>query len=846
MEQPIINTKLFVPRSGLRLVARPHLLERLAEWGDRKLTLVSAPPGFGKTTLISEWIQSMPGQVGWVSLDREDDDPVRFWMLVVQALKSNLGDALARAERMLQAPSPSYQPLVAEILNRLAEHGERMVLVLDDYHAITEPAIHEPMSQLIERMPPNGHLVLVTRADPPLPLGRLRARSMMTELRAADLRFQPGEAERYLNGLMSLGLGEADVTTLARVTEGWVSGLQLAALSLQRAEDRNAFLTTFAGTNRYILDYLIEETLRLQPEHIQRFLLETSIVERFSAPLCDELLATSESQAVLEALEVANLFIVPLDEERRWYRYHHLFADMLRHQLAKQRPEAPGLLLERAARWFDRQGMLAEAILHALAGKHHELAADLIATAQSLLRRGEVARVLGWLVALPEALLDRRPDLLLMQAWILFPTGQHLALESLLRRAEVALVTGFRPTAPERPRLEPQVLALKALTARTKGDFWGTVQLSQQALAALPVDDWMWRSRVAINLAISYQQCDRVQPAQETFELAMASIRDLKDDFHQIVAMALKGAYTMELGRLSSAHALFEESLALAEALGARSSAVASFAWVGLGASHLLKGHEEDAISHLTEGLSCAEGAIEPTVNACRLLGHLFRRRGEHAEAERVWERGIAMTQERHLILFERYLRAHRAVSRHEPSAELEEWIALCGSLGSDHPPHWPLEDRGLLHAQALHVLGRRDAGRELLEQIEARALAAGRIPLALHAMGVRVDTLAGSAEAQAILLRAVSLAESVGCVPPVSARRPSLETEQPSLVEPLSDREREVLMLISEGMTNQEIADRLCIELSTVKRHATNIFGKLGVSNRTLAVARARTFRLV
>lgn len=815
----MINIKLYPPRLGPKLVTRANLLNRLAEWPDKKLTLVSAPPGSGKTTLVADWTQSLSVDVKWASLDPAEDDPVRFWSLLLACLKADLSEP-ERLDLLLHAPAPMLDALVTELLNQLAERSGPLILVLDDYHVLVTPALHEAMALLVERLPPQVHLVLISRADPLLPLARFRAKGWLNEIRASDLRFSPPEAAEYLNTRMALALSAGELDTLLQATEGWVSGLQLAALSLERTSDRVAFLATFAGTHRFVLDYLIEEALRTQPEPVQRFLLETSLLDRFSAPLCDALCERSDSQEMLEALEKANLFLVPLDDDRCWYRYHRLFADMLRHQLVKARPTAVEVLHLRASAWFELEGRMDEAIQHALAGKHHDRAASLMASTPAILRRGEVATMNGWLAELPDEHLDRWPLLLLYRGWMLFPTGQRPALEAILARVDKAL----EANPAIRATLEAPLLALQSLTARMQGDIQRTIALSEAALSRLPEDDWMWRTRVALNLAALYQFSDRTGPAMDSFDLILSSCRASSDPFHEMLALALKGNYCRELGRWSEAQALYTQALERAHSVGAHASAFASFALVGQGPLLAQQGQEEEAIQSLKEGLACAEGSIEPIVHATRWLGHLFQKRGEHQAADRIWQEGITVALDRRLVSFERYVKAQRAIERQVPDEALELWVDFCQTVSEVQPPHWPVEDRDLVWAESLRLLGRIEEANECLAKVEARSWAVGRHPLARRAAALRTPDHAAS--------------------PPVAAR--SMLSPITGLLEPLSDREREVLVLMSEGMTNQDIAARLCIEVSTVKRHGTNLFGKLGASNRTQAVARARALGLL
>src|SRR6266702_4265513 len=380
MAGPLLETKLHVPRWRRGLVARPRLSERLSRGAESALTLVSAPAGFGKTTLLTQWLAAAPADrrsVAWLSLDQRDNDPGLFWAYLVGALKTAVQGIGASALSLLQSPGPPSEAGLATLLNDLDAISNDVVLVLDDYHVIEARDVQEGMAFLLEHLPPQIHLVIASRADPALPLARLRGRGKLVEIRAADLRFTPGEAAAYLNGVMGLVLTARDVAALEGRTEGWIAALQLAALSMQGREDTAAFIAGFAGDDRYIVDYLAEEVLQRQPEHVQHFLLQTSILDRLSGPLCDAVTGQAGGKAKLAALERANLFLVPLDDRRRWYRYHQLFADVLQAHLLDEQADNVAVLHSRASGWFERNGEPAEAIRHALAAEDFEGAANL-------------------------------------------------------------------------------------------------------------------------------------------------------------------------------------------------------------------------------------------------------------------------------------------------------------------------------------------------------------------------------------------------------------------------------------------------------------------------------------
>jgi len=444
MASPILVTKLFVPPTRAELVHRPGLVERLNNGLDRKLTLLSAPAGFGKTTLVSHWVENLqnnkevnnlPIKVAWLSLDQDDNDPVRFLTYFIAALKrinnidANLGQG---ALSMLQSPQPPpANTVLISLINEVAAISEKIIFVLDDYHLIETEPIHQALVFLLKNLPLQLHLVIATRQDPPLSLGRLRVRHQVTELRAADLRLTSSEAADFLNQVMGLNLSSEDIAELETRTEGWIAGLQLAAISMQGRKDRTDFIKSFTGSNRLVLDFLIEEVLGQQPESTQNFLLQTAILDRLTGPLCDALTGQGNGQETLDMLDRANLFIVPLDEERRWYRYHHLFADLLLQQLTSSHNTAINELHQKAARWYQINDHLKEAVHHALAGNDIDFAVQLIEKgALVAIEKSDFRFILDSVNMLPKSAFKNAPRLFIYHTWTLLLTGQVEAAPS--------------------------------------------------------------------------------------------------------------------------------------------------------------------------------------------------------------------------------------------------------------------------------------------------------------------------------------------------------------------------------------------------------------------------------
>ena len=513
MAGPLLETKLHIPRWRRSLVARPRLSERLSRGAESALTLVSAPAGFGKTTLLAEWLAvAAAGErsVAWLSLDQRDNDPALFWTYVVAALNTGVPGVGSGALSVLQPPQPPNEAGLVALLNDLDAISNDVVLVLDDYHVIDARDVQDGMAFLLEHLPPQIHLVIASRIDPPLPLARLRGRGELAEIRAADLRFTPGEAAAYLNEVMGLVLTAADVAALEGRTEGWIAALQLAALSMQGREDVTAFIDGFAGDDRYIVDYLAEEVLQRQPEHVQHFLLQTSILDRLSGPLCDAVTGQDGGKAKLAALERGNLFLVPLDDRRQWYRYHQLFADVLHARLRDEQPDDVPDLHRRASGWHEQNGEPSEAIRHALAAEDFGRAADLIELAIPAMRRSrQEAAVLGWLELLPDEVVRVRPVLSVGFAGALLAGSEYEGVEARLRDAERWLggATGIgegsqAPAAEmvvvddeEFRRLPAEIELYRAALALVRGDGPGTVRHARRALELSPDDDHLGRLR---------------------------------------------------------------------------------------------------------------------------------------------------------------------------------------------------------------------------------------------------------------------------------------------------------------------------------------------------------------
>src|SRR5436305_12036605 len=620
---PILATKLYLPRLRPNVVSRPRLIERLNEGLHRNLTLIAAPAGFGKTTLISQWVTSCDRQVAWLSLDEGDSDPTRFLTYLVAALRTiapTLGEGVLGALQSPQPPPP--EAMLTALLNDLTTISDDFVLVLDDYHVLDAKAVDHALTYLVEHLPPQMHLVIATREDPPLPLARLRAGGQLTELRVTDLRFTPSEAAEFLNQVMGLTLSAQDIAALERRTEGWIVGLQLAALSMQGHQDVPGFIRAFAGDHRYIVDYLVEEVLQRQPEPVRRFLLQTSILDRLSGPLCDAVTGQEEGNARLEALERGNFFVVPLDDTRHWYRYHHLFAEVLSAQLLAEQPDQVATLHRRASAWYEQHGSTVDAIRHALAAFDFGRAADLVELAvPAMARSRQEATVLGWLKALPDELVRARPVLSVHYAGALLLHGVLAGVEARLRDAEQWLDTktdrGELALAPaaemvvvdeEEFRGLPGMIAIyRAAIALALGNVADTVKYARRALDLVPEDDHHRRGSAAGFLGLAYWTSGDLEAAHRSYAECMALVQragHISDAIGCSIALA---DIRMAQGRLREAMSTYERGLQLATEQGAPVLRGAADMHVGMSELHRERDDLDAATQHLLRSKELGE-----------------------------------------------------------------------------------------------------------------------------------------------------------------------------------------------------------------------------------------------
>ena len=903
--EALLTTKLYVPRAHPNLVPRPRLGKLLTEGMSRKLTLISAPAGFGKTTLLSEWWMMHLGNeypVAWISLEEADNDPMRFLSYLIAALQSIETDIGEVALLSLRSPRPSpVGAVLTSLINEIATTPSDFVLVFDDYHVIKSQVIHDAVTFLLEHLPPQMHLVIASRTEPPLPLSRLRAGGQIIELRAADLRFTSEEAAAFLTDAMGMNLSAEDIAALDARTEGWIAGLQLAALSMQRREDIAGLITALTGDDRYVTDYLVEEVLHRQPERTRTFLLRTSILERLSGSLCDATTGHDDGQQMLESLEQANLFLIPLDNRRRWYRYHHLFADMLRHRLRRTEPERMLELHRRAAEWHENHGFVEDAIRHALAAGDTEWAARLVEqNTATVVMRSEGAKLMRWLEALPEELVRSRPRLSVAYAIAALFGGRLDAVEPLLRDAERSLgglpeISSVSPIDREsvgRLADVPTCIAIiRGDLARMRGDVPHAIELSRQALAHLPEDSTYLRSKAIWNLGISSWMSGDLAAAEQAFVRLTTEERTTSNAYLRLLAAYGVGRLQVVQGRLLEAEQAYRWALRPEIGKGKSQLPVAGWAYLGMGELLREWNNLDDATRYLMEALELGKwvGAAGPLAITYAALARVKQALGDASGARDAIERARQGALDFQVLdpLNPLAARLARAQLAQGDVAAAVRW-ARERRLGVDDELNYMRETEHLVLARVLIAQDKPSEALRLLGRLLSAAHAAGRMGsvteiLVLQALLLQAE--GDTTRAVRILEDALSLAEPEGYVrifvdegPPIAAllRRVSTagvspkyagtllatlrhDAEDPRLSseanipkyvhllsEPLSDRELEVLRLIASGLSNRQIAQELFITPGTAKRHVHNIYRKLEVSSRTQAIARARDLNLI
>ncbi|NOX89396.1 MAG: tetratricopeptide repeat protein, partial [Calditrichaeota bacterium] len=886
-----MRTKLYMPPLRPTLVPRQRLIGRLNEGMYNKLILISAPPGFGKTTLLCEWIRQSKIPVAWLSLDRSDNDPVQFLIYIIAALKTieeNIGDA---ALSILNSPrQPALEAVLTSIINDITAIPYDFVLVLDDYHLADTIPIHNALTFLIDHLPLQMHLIVATRVDPPLPLARLRARNQLMELRAADLCFNPQETTLFFK-IMKLNLSSDDIVLLQTRTEGWIAGLQLAALSLQGRADIDNFIRSFTGDDRHIVDYLAEEVLTRQPEHIQKFLLHTSILDRLCGELCDAVTGQNNSQEIINELEKANLFIVPLDNKRRWYRYHHLFADLLRYRLRRENPDLKPMLHLRACEWYASNGLISDAIDHAMAAEDFERVAGLLEPiAMKMVMQSKLSTLQGWLTKLPDELIGRHPWLCLSRAWACFLTGHLDAIEPLLEKVEAKLTRPselrISASATDRDEILGHILAIRAFLARGKGDITLTIKLSCKGFQRLPADDSVARSALALNLGYAYFLSGGMESAYHYLEQAYTIAKKIGSPFVALVAIYSQGDILRKQGKLRDAANTYRRALRLGTDWGKGHPLPATgYAYVGLSQIFYEWNKPDEAASYVTRGIKLGEESADHAIifRGYITLAQLKQAKGETRAALSALKRAEEIADQSLRILedskeWQVHLWRVRIWLKQGNLEEAFRWAAA-KKISEIEELNYLNEFEYLTLARVLIAQNRIDEALKILNGLLETAKAERRTESKIEILILQAlssDAEGDTALALSALREALSLAEAEGYIRIFADEGVHLTellhkileapgTEQSSadsefspayvkklllasrlsaplstkenLPEPISGRELEVLQCIGAGLSNREISEKLLISLNTVKTHLKNINDKLNVHNRTQAV---------
>ncbi len=894
MKPPVIATKLFRPCLKTEVIQRPYLTAQLDKGLQRKLTLISAPAGFGKTTLVSEWIAGSGRPVAWLSLDQEDNDLTRFLIYLVSSLQTIpviIGDSLLGMLDSPQPPSPEH--FLSLLLNEISSFPDHFYQILDDYHVIDTKPVSDALLFLLERMPAQMHLVIVTREDPQLPLARLRARGQINELRAADLRFSFSETAAFLNRVMGLDLSDADIADLENRTEGWITGLQLAAVSMQGQTDIAGFIRAFTGSHRFVLDYLMEEVLQQQPGYVRSFLLGTSILDRMSGPLCDAVLLdpSASGQETLEYLERANLFIVPLDNERCWYRYHHLFAELLRQLLHQHAPsgDEKGGVAEyhiRASRWYEENGDLGSAYHHAIAAGDFVRAACLAeAVWQSMNGSFQSVAWLNWVKKLPEDVIRFRPVLCTQLGRAFADAGEPEASELRLQDAERCLDDSDAANEALQLKPLPAMIALvRASNALMQGDPAAAVKCAELALRIIPEDDFVRHAQAVISLEITHWAGGDLEPAIRALGDWMESMTRLGNYVFVVASAFAVADLQVGLGRLSDAERTYQNALQLAAQHGPEAEHITAHHHLGLAMIYRQRGEDIPAAQHLKRA---AELGRQTT-----LVDWLHRwnmAQAQLKEAAGDPETALTMLDEAKRAYIRSSLPDLRPIEAQKARIYLKqgrpdkarEWAVQRGLSLADEVSYLhefehltlarmeianpPVNDLLARLLRAAEAQNRRGSALDiLLVQVLAHK-AQNNFPQALSALKralslaepedyIRIFTDEG--EPIRMLIRKLShnrdhpLSNYVNKLlaaftQPPTAPKAAINHQKPNMTEPLSKRELEMLRLLRTQSSGPEIARRSFVSLNTFRTHTKNIYNKLGVNNRRAAVCRAEELDL-
>ncbi len=874
MSEMLLNTKLFVPPLRPFLVPRPRLIETLNQGLAGKLTLISAPAGFGKTTLISSWIDALQtesdpphARIAWLSLDENDSAPARFLSYVIAALQSVDAHIGQTALPMLQASPLPIPTVLTMLLNDIAAQPDPLLLVLDDYHVVDARPIDEALAFLLDHMPPQLHVVITTREDPNLPLARLRVRGLLTELRAADLRFSVSETAVFLQQVMGLVLTEAQIGALEERTEGWIAGLQMAGLSMRGQADVGGFIDSFTGSHRFVLDYLLEEVLHQQPDDVQAFLLKTAVLNQMTAPLCDALTGETNSQEILESLDRANLFLVPLDNERLWYRYHHLFGELLRQTAASSEQIDQRDLHIRASQWYEANGLELEAFQHAAAAGDVARATRLIeGGGVPLYFRREVEPVRLWLASLPEAEFEANPSLRVTYASVLVLNARMESdIEGILQAAETALASD---DADDRTAdLLGQIAANRAMLAVLRNQTGTLLTQSQRALALLHPDNLPMRATAVWTMGYGHQVAGNRAAALDAYAETIAHCRQSGNLMLEIGATTSVGQIQETQNQAHQAADTFQRVL---ELVGDPPWGAACEACVGLGRVYYQWNDLEAAERYGQRGLELAQqlGDVDTPASCGVLLAKVRLARGEITAALTALDEADAFVQQHNFehrpgeiaaVRIRALLRqgdlaaAARLAEQHDlPLSRARIQLAQdepAAALATLEPVRRQAEAKAWVDEQLRVMLLQALAYESQGETAAALAALDRALTLAEPERHARLFIDEGTPMARLLRMAAAENSHAAYATTLLAGFGPeetAQEAVDQSLIDPLSERELEVLALIVAGLKNREIADELVISLNTVLYHTKNIYGKLGVNKRALAIARAAELNLI
>jgi LuxR family transcriptional regulator, maltose regulon positive regulatory protein len=874
----ILSTKLFPPPPAPMLVERGELLGRITQGVKGSLTIVSAPPGFGKTTLISSWLSSGDQKkIAWYSLDEDDNDPIRFFKYITASLRTVEPDSVHQLSSLLEALTPDPREIVITLINNWLERStdDDIILVLDDYHSITSQTIHDAIAYLVDHLPATLHLIFISRADPPLPLGRWRVRGQLTEIRADDLRFTQSEAAQFLNQSMGLSLTEQDIQTLETRTEGWVAGLQLAALSLKNTSNPSEVIAAFAGSNRYVAEYLTDEVLSRQPETLREFLLKTSILERFNVALCDHVLQTKDSETILIDLNRANLFIIPLDSESNWYRYHHLFADLLKRRPQNETTE----LHRRAAEWFENNNFILDAIRHWIAANEPDRVA-------ALMERGiietwgqvELTGLMHRVESLPESVLAEYPALSAFLGWSWLWLGyKSEQILPLINRAEENLKG--KGASPYLGRLN---VVRSSIVRVLQNNSEESIRLARLALKQLPPTDFLWRSFSQLGIAIATHASGKLTDAEQAYDGTIHLCEQAGEQVTTWIAACARVQVVMERGELNRSIALNRQLL---DSIRGKVSTSLVRGWSHINQALLmyqvndLESTQREA--NITLELERATGGMPDVgLRLYALLTKLALINKDESAARDAAGKLITLAKRGGATNAVDWANAVFA----ELMFRLKDWTTFDSWARAYRPSLQPLFfPYRLATIQYLRYLARQkawDESRRLLDEQVRLAREAGYVEfeMELHIVGALLEAEAGKSSASIKMLeRALEIGEAGGYVrifvdegdamrmlllqmqkqvkddalrsyvtDLLTAFDGSAAMDQSALIEPLTEREIEVLKLIAEGLSNPEIAKKLFLSVGTVKTHVKHIYGKLNLDDRVKAASKARELRLI